>query len=292
VSFDQRPPFDWKLRTRVLPLGPRTLLMGVLNLTPDSFSDGGAYDTPASAIEHALAMFDDGAAIVDLGGESTRPGKREPLPPSAEIDRVLPVLEGILSKRPDAILSIDTYKSQTARAALAAGVEIVNDVSGFLWDEAMAGVCAQARCGVILMQTRGRPGEWHDLPPLAPAHVVPFVEQALAARLQHALDAGIAPETIVLDPGFGFGIIGEENYALLAGLDKLHRLQRPLLAGPSRKRFLAPQLPPARRGNATLAAVTAAILKGAHLVRVHDVPAAREAAFVADALLAAARETA
>ena len=145
---------------------------------------------PAAAIEHALAMFEDGADIVDVGGESTRPGKRKPVGLREEIDRVMPVLKGILRHRPDAILSIDTYKSQTAAAALEAGAEIVNDVSGFLWDEAMAQVCAAARCGVVLMHTRGRPEEWHALPALDPKQVVPQVKQALQQRLEQALASG------------------------------------------------------------------------------------------------------
>jgi dihydropteroate synthase len=290
MPFAQRARCEWKLRTRSLPLGERTVLMGVLNTTPDSFSDAGAFATPASAIEHALAMFEEGADIVDIGGESTRPGKRQPLGIQAEIDRVLPVLEGILRHRPQAILSIDTYKSRTAAAALEAGAEIVNDVSGFLWDDAMAEVCAAASCGVVLMHTRGRPEEWHALPALGPNQVVPYVQHALHQRLQQALDSGIERDRIVLDPGFGFGIIGGENYPLLAGLGILSGLGQPLLAGVSRKSFLGKDLPAERRGNASLAAATAAILAGAHLLRVHDVRPNREAATVADALLAASQK--
>jgi dihydropteroate synthase len=295
MSFAMRPRYDWKLRTRLLSLGDRTLVMGVLNSTPDSFSDGGAFSTPAAAVEHGLAMLDEGADIVDVGGESTRPGKRRSLGIQEEIDRVLPVIQGILRHRPDAILSIDTYKSQTARAALAAGAEIVNDVSGFLWDETMAYACATTKCGVVLMHTRGRPEDWHAMPRLRPEEVVPHVKEALQLRLKHALQSAIEPERIVLDPGFGFGIIADENFSLLAGLDQLSSLGQPLLAGPSRKRFLGKALaqlygeddvPVGRRGNASLAAVTAAILNGAHLVRVHDVRPAREAAAIADALLA------
>jgi dihydropteroate synthase len=207
MPFASRARCDWKLRTRDLPLGERTLIMGVLNTTPDSFSDGGAFDSAAAAIEHGLRMFEDGADIVDIGGESTRPGKHKPVGVREEIDRVMPVLKGILRHHPEAILSIDTYKAQTATAALEAGAEIVNDVSGFLWDEAMAGVCAGARCGVVLMHTRGRPEEWKALPPLHPDQVVPIVKEALQQRLDEVLKAGILPEQIVLDPGFGFGII-------------------------------------------------------------------------------------
>ena len=157
MPFGLRSRCNWKLRTRSLALGERTVVMGVLNTTPDSFSDGGAFSTPAAGIEYALAMFEEGADIVDIGGESTRPGKRRPVTVQEEIDRVIPVVEGVLRHRPDAILSIDTYKAQTAASALAAGVEIVNDVSGFLWDEEMSRVCVAAGCGVVLMHTRGRP---------------------------------------------------------------------------------------------------------------------------------------
>jgi dihydropteroate synthase len=295
MLFVPRARCEWKLRTRSLPLGERTQLMGVLNTTPDSFSDGGAFHSPAAAIEHGLQMLEEGADIVDIGGESTRPGKHKPVTVREELDRVLPVLKGILRHQPDAILSIDTYKSQTAKAALEAGVEIVNDVSGFFWDEAMAQVCVEARCGVVLMHTRGRPEEWHALPPLEPNQVIPHVRQALHQRLEKALKAGIKQEQIVLDPGFGFGVIADENYSLLAGLDELASLGQPLLAGVSRKGFLGKTLsrlykgadvPVDRRGNASLAAVTATILAGAHLVRVHDVRPSREAAAIADAILA------
>jgi dihydropteroate synthase len=296
MLFVPRARYEWKLRHRSLALGERTVLMGVLNTTPDSFSEGGAFHKPAAAIEHGLQMLEDGADIVDVGGESTRPGKHKPVGVREEIDRVLPVLKGILRHRPDAILSIDTFKSETATAALEAGAEIVNDVSGFLWDEAMARVCAEARCGVVLMHTRGRPEEWHALPPLEPSQVVPHVRQALLHRLDKALKAGLKRDQIVLDPGFGFGIIAGQNYSLLAGLDELTSLGQPLLAGVSRKGFLGKTLsqlhqggdvPVDRRGNASLAAVTATILAGAHLVRVHDMRPSREAAAIADAILAA-----
>jgi dihydropteroate synthase len=298
MPFALRSRCDWKLRTRSLPLGEKTLVMGVLNTTPDSFSDGGVFQTPARAIEHALDMCEEGADIVDIGGESTRPGKHKPLSIQEEVDRILPVIEGILRHRPDAILSVDTYKSQTAAIALQAGVEIVNDVSGFLWDEAMAKLCAAAGCGVVLMHTRGRPEEWHALPDLEAKQVVPLVSRGLNQRLERALAAGVERERLVLDPGFGFGIIADQNYALLLGLKELARLGQPLLVGVSRKRFLSRTLAPLyqgmdvpvdRRGYASLAAVTATILAGAHIVRVHDVAPSREAAAIADAVLSASK---
>jgi dihydropteroate synthase len=256
-------------------------MMGILNVTPDSFSDGGAFATGSQAIEAALAMFDDGADIVDIGGESTRPGKREPLGVQQEMDRVLPVLEGIRSHRPEAILSIDTYKSATAKAVLEAGAEIINDVSGLQWDTSMAEVCAATGCGLVLMHTRGRPEDWHALGPLEPNQV----KTELGDRLHQALQGGIEPDRIVLDPGFGFGKAGNQNYELLARLEDLNTLGRPLLAGVSRKRFLGGEVN--QRETASLAAAVAAILAGAHLIRVHNVKPAREAAAIADSILSA-----
>jgi dihydropteroate synthase len=297
MPFAKRSCYDWKLRTQSLLLGKRTLVMGVLNTTPDSFSDGGVFATHAEAIEHALTMFEDGADIVDIGGESTKPGKRKPPGVQEEIDRVLPVLEGVRRHRPESILSIDTYKSATAAAALHAGAEIVNDVSGFCWDEAMARVCAEAGCGVVLMHLQGQPGEWHELPDMGGKEMVTLIKQELQQRLDQALQAGIERERIVLDPGFGFGKAYDRNYFLLAGLEQLSRMGQPLLAGLSRKAFLGRTLSPlnqgvdvpvGRRGNASLAAVTAVMLAGAHIVRVHEVRPAREAAAVADAILLAA----
>ena len=181
MPFTLRDPFEWKLRTRSLALGRRTAVMGVVNLTPDSFSDGGRFLEPAAAIEGALAMFEEGAAIVDLGAESTRPGARPAVAAAEEIDRLLPVIEGVRRARPDALLSVDTYKAATAEAAIVAGAEIVNDVSGLLWDREMAGVCAASNCGLVLMHTRGHPEEWRKLPRL-PAHQVLPLPGCVALR--------------------------------------------------------------------------------------------------------------
>jgi dihydropteroate synthase len=294
----------WKLRTRTLELGRRTLVMGIVNVTPDSFSDGGRFFNPEAAVKHALDLLDEGADILDLGAESTRPGSRAgggadtPQAPlvSAEEEqaRLLPVIQGILRARPDAILSIDTYKAATARTALAAGAEIINDVSGFTWDAEMAQACAQAGCGVVLMHTRGRPEEWRALPQLKADELLAMVRQGLAASLKLAAEAGIPSSAIVLDPGYGFGKSFEANYALLARQEELLALGRPLLAGVSRKRFLGRTLAPLygnqdapveARETASLAALVAAILHGADLVRVHAVRPALEAARIADAVL-------
>ena len=204
----------------------------------------------------------------------------------------MPVIESILQQRPGTILSIDTYKAETARAVVNAGAEIVNDVSGFLWDPAMASTCAELRCGVILMHTRGRSSEWGAQPPLPHDKVVPLVLRELEERSRAARIAGVEPAAIVLDPGFGFGKSLDENYPLLAHFEELHRLGYPVLAGPSRKRFLGRTLaqmyghevPPDQRVNATITAITTAVLAGAHLIRVHDVQAAREAVAIADAI--------
>jgi dihydropteroate synthase len=300
MSFVRRESALWQLRSLGLALGKRTLVMGVLNMTPDSFSGDGLIADQNVAIKRGLEMLDAGAAILDVGGESTRPGKREALPAKDEIERVLPVISGILKQRPEAILSIDTYKAETAKAAVAAGAEIVNDVSGFLWDEAMAATCAGLACGVVLMDTRGRPEEWKGLPPLNPNDAVALVKSGLRARLNAAIHAGVRAERIVLDPGIGFGKVYESNYALVARLEELRDLERPLLSGVSKKSFLGRTLAPLRggvdaavgeRGNATIAAVTASILGGADIVRVHDVRPAIEAAAIADAILAASAES-
>jgi dihydropteroate synthase len=204
-------------------------------------------------------------------------------------------LEGILAVRPHAVLSVDTYKAATARAALAAGAEILNDVSGLRWDAGMAGVCAGAGCGVVLMHTRGRPDEWRTQAQLEPDELLATVKNGLEASLDAATRAGIAPEAIVLDPGYGFGKRFGENYALLARQAQLLAMGRPLLAGLSRKSFLGHILAPLNGGQiapataretASIAAMVAAILHGASIVRVHTVRPAVEAARIADAVLA------
>lgn len=293
----------WRLRTRTLSLGVRTLVMGVVNITPDSFSDGGLYLHPEAAVAHALELFEEGADILDLGAESTRPGSRAGGSDAAvsadeEQARLLPVLEGILKALPHAVISVDTYKAATAHAALKAGAEIANDVSGFTWDEAMPDVCAELSAGVVLMHTRGRPEEWRAQSRLQPDAILGLVRDSLAASLALAKAAGIDPDAVVLDPGYGFGKVMDENYALLARQAELLALGRPLLAGVSRKSFLGHTLaaqkggsvPVDTRENASLAAMTAAILNGASIVRVHSVRPAVEAARIADAIVAASEQ--
>lgn len=286
----------WKLRGGALELGRRTLVMGIVNVTPDSFSDGGFFLEPEAAVEHAIRLLDEGADLVDVGAESTRPGSRAggvdaQVSAEEEQARLLPVVEGILRERPSAVISVDTYKAATARAALAAGAAIVNDVSGFAWDAGMAAVCAEAGCGVVLMHTRGRPEEWGTQARLEPDAMMADVRMGLEESMKAAARAGIAAETVVLDPGYGFGKRGEENYALLARQQELLALGRPLLAGLSRKSFLGRTLaglhggngaPVAEREMASVAAMVAAILHGASIVRVHAVRPAVEAARIAD----------
>jgi dihydropteroate synthase len=284
--------------------------MAILNLTPDSFSGDGLLGntqnalkttqntsittsphTPAStklAVAAAVEALDSGADILDLGAESTRPNAT-PISAEEEQSRLLPVLEALLNQRPGAIVSVDTYHATTARAAARLGAEIINDVSGLAWEAGLANAVAATGCGLILMHSRGRPTEWSRLPPLPQEQVLSTVFSGLCEGLATAEAAGIATQRIVVDPGFGFGKQGAENMALLAGLGRLRELGRPLLIGLSRKRFLAQALQSAGltddRRIATVAANTAAILAGSHILRVHDIPAAREGAAIADALL-------
>lgn len=267
--------------------------MGIVNVTPDSFSDGGEFFDADRAVAHALALLAEGADILDIGGESTRPGKKDPVNAEEEKRRVLPVIDGIRRQVRDAILSIDTYKGETAEAALDRGADIINDVSGLTWDDKMASLLASSDCGCVLMHTRGRPEQWRDQPALAAAEVVPLVSEGLRAIAQHASSVGIARERVVLDPGFGFGKRMEENFPLLGRLAELHQLGFPLLSGTSRKSFVARKPANASDGASRLAgsiaAMTASILAGAHIVRVHDVKEAVAAARVADAVLRATR---
>lgn len=304
-----RPVFHWSVATRVLELGKRTLLMGVLNVTPDSFSDGGQFLDHDKAIDQAERLLADGADIIDIGGESTRPGARvdagpqatptaTPHPPNVsaeeELKRVLPVIADLKKRNPNIIISVDTYKSSVARAAVKAGAEIVNDVSGLRWDPQMAKTVADLKCGVVLMHMRGRPEEWRTLPP--PGDIVLLVKRELKDWAEQAILKGVRRERIVIDPGFGFGKSFDENYPLMARFTDLQAAGFPMLVGTSRKSFLGRTLgggnpendvPPERRLYGTLASQTALILKGAQIVRTHDVQASLEAAKIADAILLA-----
>jgi dihydropteroate synthase len=287
-----RPVFTWNLGRRLLELGKRTLVMGIVNVTPDSFSDGGQHFTSDAAVAHALKLLDDGADMVDVGGESTRPGARvgrenPSVGAEEESRRVLPVIAGLKQAQPTAIVSIDTYKARVARAAVEAGAEIVNDVSGFLWDPEMPKTLANLGCGAVLTHARGFPDDWGALPPLA--DVVLLVKRELRERADGALLAGMKRDRLVLDPGFGFGKRFEENYPLLRRFRELQELQYPLLSGVSRKLFIGRAL--ARKGKdaavedrgwATISAEVIAAMSGAHVIRTHDVKAAVDALKIAD----------
>jgi len=304
-----RAIFQWNLGSRVVELGKRTLIMGVVNVTPDSFSDGGLYVDASKAVAHAERLLDEGATIIDVGGESTRPGatieaqvgpsdaanapgnSKSSVSEDEEKRRVVPVIRDLKKRRPQAILSVDTYKSGVARAAVGEGAEVVNDVSGFRWDAKMAKTLAELKVGAVLMHTRGRPEEWPRLPAIGDP--VLLVKRELRQFAEAAMLAGVKRDRLVLDPGFGFGKKFDENYPLLAHFYELQQMGFPLLAGVSRKSFLGRTLakvgqdaPPDERLHGTLAAEAALILKGAHIIRTHDVQSAVESARVMDAIVA------
>lgn len=265
-----------------LALGDRALVMGVVNVTPDSFSDAGRLLDPSSAIDAGLRMAEEGADLIDVGGESTRPGA-EPLDEGEERRRVLPVIEG-LARRLRIPVSVDTYKASTAAAALEAGASLVNDVSGLRYDPALADVVARHGAPIVLMHTRGRSREMYEH---ASYHdVIAEVLDELRESMAFATAAGIGAERIILDPGLGFAKNAAQSYEVLARLDEFAELGRPLLVGPSRKSFLAkPQgasVPAPDRDWATAAAAASAVLAGAHIVRVHAVREMRQVVRVAD----------
>ena len=264
-----------------LTLGGRTLVMGVLNVTPDSFADGGLYDTPARAIEAGLRLIDEGADIVDVGGESTRPGA-DPLDAVDELHRVLPVVEA-LAARGRVPVSIDTYKAVVAREAMRCGATIVNDVSALQYDPDLAAAVAEGGAALVLMHNRGRSREMYR--EATYGDVGGEVAGELASALARAEASGVRRDATILDPGFGFAKRASHSYDALASLPRLAALGRPILSGPSRKSFLkaaAGDVPPAAREWATAAAVAASVLLGAHIVRVHGVAAMAQAARVAD----------
>jgi dihydropteroate synthase len=287
-----RPVFTWNLGSRTVELGKRTLMMGIVNVTPDSFSDGGQHFAPDQAAGHALKLLDDGADMIDVGGESTRPGARvgresPSVSEEEELGRVLPVIAAVKHARPSAIVSVDTYKAKVAAAAVEAGAEIVNDVSGFQWDPDMAKTLAKLGCGAVLMHIRGFPDDWASLPVVP--DLVLLVKRELKQRADAALLAGIKRDRLVLDPGFGFGKRFEENYPLLRRLREFQELHYPLLVGVSRKSFIGRALAQdgqdarlEQRAWGTLAAEVIAAVNGAHVIRTHDVKAAVDALRIAD----------
>jgi dihydropteroate synthase len=280
----------WKIKHLTMPIDERTLIMGILNVTPDSFSDGGQFFSPDQALAHAEQMVSEGADIIDIGGESTRPGG-EPVSVEDEIARVVPVIEA-LAKRVETPLSVDTTKSEVARAALDAGAAIVNDISALRFDFYVADAAARAGAGLVLMHSRGTPATMHRLPPVA--DIMEEVVSSLRASINMAERRGVRSESIVLDPGIGFGKSQEQNLELIARLDELIAAfpDYPFLIGPSRKSFIGKILaedsgspaPASERLHGTMAIVTAAVLKGAHIIRVHDVRAAAETIRVSESI--------
>ncbi|CAN5661295.1 dihydropteroate synthase [soil metagenome] len=269
----------WSVGGRTLEItGP--ILLGIVNATPDSFSEGGVSFSPDRAITRALGLLRQGADIVDVGGESTRPGA-DPVGMDEELRRVIPVIEGVRAAAPEALISVDTVKSEVARLALSAGASIVNDVSGMRLDAAMAGVCARAGCGVVLMHSRGDIGEMASYA-MADygADPVGDVKRELGESVERAVAAGIARSSIVVDPGFGFSKTSGHSLALLRELERIAGLGFPVLVGVSRKRMigeLTGVTNPAERDAGSVGVAVVALLRGARLFRVHDVALHRQA---------------
>ena len=280
----------WHIKNHKMPIGQRTLIMGILNITPDSFSDGGQFLAPDKALAHAEQMIADGADIIDVGGESTRPGG-EPVSADDEIKRVVPVIDA-LSKRFETPISVDTTKSEVARAALNAGAAIVNDISALRFDYFVADEAARAGAGLVLMHSRGTPATMHRLPPVA--DIMSEVTNSLRASVHMAERRGVKRESIVIDPGIGFGKSQEQNLELIAKLDQLITAfpDLPLLIGTSRKSFIGRILADESgnpvsaedRLHGTMATITASVLNGAHIVRVHDVKTTVETVRVAESI--------
>jgi dihydropteroate synthase len=275
-----RRPAVWKLKVRELKLGERTLIMGVLNVTPDSFSDGGRYLDPDRAFARAVELEEQGADIIDVGAESTRPGSA-PITAAEEIRRLIPVLKRLRGKLAVPI-SVDTYKAEVAELAIEHGAEIINDPTGLTFEPHLAKTVVQHDAGLVLNHMRGRPETWAKLPPLR--DVMGTITRELEATVSRARHTGVDRARIVIDPGIGFGKRKEQNSDILAHLGKLAQLELPVLVGPSRKSFLAQQTEE-QTHFATAAAVTACILAGAHIVRVHDVAEMKAVVGVADEVL-------
>lgn len=276
---------EWKLARRSLPYGERTVLMGVLNVTPDSFSDGGKFFSPDHAVAHAEQMMAEGADVIDIGGESTRPGS-DFVSEDEELRRVIPVIEKLAAISPVPI-SIDTTKPSVARAACEAGAEIINDISGLRFDPALAAVAKSTQTGLLLMHSRGTPKDMQQIP--FAEDVFADVSEGLRHSISIAEQFGVARESIAIDPGIGFGKSVEQNLEIIRRLRDLSRefADLPIVIGTSRKSFLGKLLngaPADERLYGTIATVVASVLNGAHIVRVHDVKAAVDAVKVADAI--------
>ena len=277
----------WRVGERAFDCSERTLVMGILNVTPDSFSEDGRFFDPEEAIRHAAQMVSDGADVVDVGGESTRPGS-DPVPTDEEIRRVLPVIERIVEQNPDVPISIDTRKAEVADRALAAGATLVNDVSAGA-DPEMFGVVRERDAAIVLMHMKGEPKTMQQLPEYE--DVVGEVHGFLRECVEAAEFAGIDAERIAIDPGIGFGKTLEHNLELMRRIDAFLDLGRPVLVGPSRKRFIGAivGVPEDERVEGTIGAVAWLVSRGAHVARVHDVREVVRAVRVIDAVVRAGR---
>jgi dihydropteroate synthase len=285
LAMPPEPPAVWRTARGEVPLD-RPILMGILNVTPDSFSDGGRYAGFDEARARAVELVHEGAAIIDVGGESTRPGRNELVPEAEELRRVIPVVEAIARELPETLISVDTVKAAVARAAFEAGAAIVNDVTAFRHDPALAAEAARARAGVVLMHSRGTLLEIASYAHAEYDDVVGAVLTELAAAMDRATTHGIAAEAIVLDPGFGFSKTPEQNMLVCDRLAAFLSLGRAILVGPSRKRFVGTilDLDASERDRASATLCALAWERGARLFRVHDVAAAREALAVTQAV--------
>jgi dihydropteroate synthase len=280
-----RKHYEWKLRDKTLQLGERTLVMGILNVTPDSFSDGGKYADPDRAFARALELEEEGADIIDIGAESTRPGSAR-ISEAEELRRLVPVLKR-LQGRLTIPISVDTYKSGVATKALELGVDIINDPTGLTWDPELAKAVVQVNGGLILNHMRGTPETWTKLPPLKDPLATIVME--LDSAMHRAVRAGVERKCIMVDPGLGFGKRKEQNAEILARLGEMGGLDLPILVGASRKHFLSKETE-VETEFASAAAVAAAILYGAHIVRVHDLKAMKSVVQVADEIARARSE--
>lgn len=280
---------EWQLRARSLPLD-RPLVMGIVNVTPDSFSDGGQFFDPGAAVAHARALLAEGADILDVGGESTRPQSARPVPVDEELRRVLPVVQALATECPDAVISVDTVKAAVAEAAVEAGAHIVNDVSGMRLDGAMAEVCARTGAGVVVMHSRGGVS---DMATYAHADYGDFLDEMLGElreRVKAVEAAGVRRDHVAVDPGIGFSKRPEHSLLALACLERLAAWGYPVVVGASRKRFigtLTGATQPQQRRDGSLGAAVAAYDRGARVLRVHDVGPTRHALDVAAAIRAA-----
>lgn len=285
TSDNTAQSWQWRVRDREFDLREKTLVMGIVNVTPDSFSDGGQFVSPADAVRHAADLVADGADIIDIGAESNRPGRVETLTGQSEWDRLEPVLKDVRRDFPDTVISVDTYRFNTASRALEAGVNIINDIYALRRSPGIAGLCAEAGAGLLLMHMQGNPETMQEDPQYD--NVLADIRNELRAAMESAITAGVNEAQIAIDPGIGFGKTVEHNIEILAGLEYLRLIQRPICVGASRKGFLGSltdNLPKDDREEATIAAHCAAVLHGATIIRTHNVKAAVRSLAIIDTI--------